>query len=184
MNTFLSYFNNPLLKYPFFGGLITGIFCFVYFLSLYALGIPPLGNIRVLDFGIVIIMMIATVWYYRKHVGHGTLHLWEGITICYVLNTIAALMTGWLIYFFVTVVNPDVFAEYVINSKKLLLEGKKQLIDQFGPETFAEQWQKVSAMTPGVLLPDEMTKKTALAVLPVLIISLIFRKQDYGIYRQ
>jgi hypothetical protein len=39
-------------------------------------------------------------------------------------------------------------------------------------------------MTPGVLLPDEMTKKTALAVLPVLIISLIFRKQDYGVYRQ
>ncbi|MBC7569746.1 MAG: DUF4199 domain-containing protein, partial [Spirosoma sp.] len=40
---------------------------------------------------------------------------------------------------------------------------------------------KASTMQPGILLPDELTKKTALAVLPVLIISLIFRKQDYTI---
>jgi hypothetical protein len=184
MNAFLSYFNHPLLKYPLLAGLATGILCFIYFLALYALGVPPLGNIRVLDFGIVIIMMVATVWYYRKYVGHGMMHLWEGITICYVLNTIAALLSGWLIYFFVTVISPDVFAEYVVNSKQLLLDSKKQLTDQFGPETFNQQWQKISSMTPGVLLPDEMTKKTALAVLPVLIISLIFRKQDYGVYRQ
>lgn len=183
MKDFIAYFNHPLLKIPFFSGIATGVLCFFYFLALYALGVPPLGNIRVLDFGIHIIMMIASVWYYRKHIGHGMLHLWEGITICYVLNTFAALVTGWLIYFFVTQINPDVFAEYVINSKKLLLEGKKQLVDQFGPQTFKDQWAKVSNMTPGILLPDELTKKTALAVLPVLIISLIFRKQDYNVLR-
>lgn len=181
MNTIIRYFNHPLLKIPFVAGLTTGVLCFLYFLGLYALGVPALGNIRVLDYGIHIIVMIGTVWYYRKHIGKGMLHLWEGITICYVLNTIAALVTGWLIYFFVTVVDPGVFAEYVVNSKKLLLEGKKQLTDQFGPETFQQQWAKVSTMTPGVLLPDELTKKTALAVLPVLIISLIFRKQDYSV---
>jgi hypothetical protein len=38
-------------------------------------------------------------------------------------------------------------------------------------------------MEPEVLITDELTKKTALAVLPVLIISLIFRKQDYSILR-
>ena len=181
MKNILAYFNHPLLKIPFLAGLTAGVLCFVYFLALYALNVPALGNIRVLDFGIHIILMIAAVWYYRKYVGHGMLHLWEGITICYVLNTIAALITGWLIYFFVTQVDPGVFAEYVVNSKKLLLEGKKQLTDQFGPETFTQQWEKVSTMTPAVLLPDEMTKKTALAVLPVLIISLIFRKQDYSV---
>jgi hypothetical protein len=181
MKAILAYFNHPLLKIPLLSGLATGVLCFLYFLALYALGIAPLGNIRVLDFGIHIIMMIAAVWYYRKYIGHGMLHLWEGITICYVLNTIAALVTAWLIYFFVTQVNPDVFAEYVVNSKKLLLEGKKQLVDQFGPDTFNDQWSKVSNMTPGVLLPDELTKKTALAVLPVLIVSLIFRKQDYNV---
>lgn len=170
-----------MLKIPLLAGLLTGILCFVYFLALYAIGVPALGNVRVLDFGIHIIVMIATVWYYRKYIGQGQLHLWEGLTIGYVLNTIAALVTGWLIYLFVTQIDPNVFTEYVTNSKKLLLEGKKQLIDQFGPETFAEQWTKVNAMQPGVLLPDELTKKTALAVLPVLIISLIFRKQDYSV---
>lgn len=181
MKAILAYFNHPLLKLPLLAGLLTGVGCFAYFLALYAVGVPALGNVRVLDYGIHIILMIATVWYYRKYIGHGRLHLWEGITIGYVLNTVAALVTSWLIYLFVTQIDPGVFAEYVVNSKKLLLEGKKQIVDQFGPETFTEQWTKASTMQPSVLLPDELTKKTALAVLPVLIISLIFRKQDYSV---
>ncbi len=181
MKAILAYFGHPLLKIPLLAGLTTGILCFLYFLALYALGVPALGNVRVLDYGIHIIMIVATIWYYRKYIGHGRLHLWEGITIGYVLNTVAALVTSWLIYFFVTQVDAGVFAEYVVNSKKLLLAGKKQIIDQFGPETFNEQWTKASTMQPGVLLPDELTKKTALAVLPVLIISLLFRKQDYSV---
>lgn len=181
MKRIINYFSHPLLKIPLLAGLLTGLLCFLYFLGLYFLGVPALGNIRVLDYGIHIIVMIATIWYYRKYIGHGRLHLWEGLTIGYVLNTIAALLTGWLIYFFVTQLDPGVFAEYVTNSKKLLLEGKKQITDQFGPETFAEQWAKVNTMQPSILLPDELTKKTALAVLPVLIISLIFRKQDYSV---
>ncbi|AKD54121.1 DUF4199 domain-containing protein [Spirosoma radiotolerans] len=181
MNSIRAYFSHPLLKIPLLSGLATGVLCFLYFLGLYAVGVPALGNIRVLDYGIHIITILATIWYYRKYVGHGQLHLWEGLTIGYVLNTVAALVTGWLIYLFVTQVDPGVFTEYVTNSKKLLLEGKKQITDQFGPETFAQQWNKVSTMEPGVLLPDELTKKTALAVLPVLVISLIFRKQDYSI---
>lgn len=183
MKTFFDYFSHPLLKIPFLAGLATGVLGFLYFLGLYAAGVPPLGNIRVLGYGINIIMIVATVWYYRKYIRHGQLHLWEGLTIGYVLNTMAALVTGWLIYLFVTQVDPGVFAEYVVNSKKLLLEGKAQITDQFGPETFAQQWTKVETMQPSVLLPDELTKKTALAVLPILIISLIFRKQDYNVLR-
>ena len=181
MKSIINYFNHPLLKIPLLAGLLTGVLCFLYFLGLYALDVPALGNIRVLDYGIHIIVILATIWYYRKYIGHGRLHLWEGLAIGYVLNTIAALVTGWLVYFFVTQIDPGVFAEYVTNSRKLLLEGKKQITDQFGPETFAEQWQKVNTMKPSILLPDELTKKTALAVLPVLIISLIFRKQDYSV---
>lgn len=181
MKSIIAYFDHPLLKIPLLAGLVTGVLCFLYFLGLYAVGVPALGNIRVLDYGIHIIMIVATIWYYRKKIGQGRLHLWEGLTLGYVLNTIAALVTGWLVYLFVTYVDPAVFAEYVVNSKKLLLEGKKQIVDQFGPETFNEQWTRASTMKPAVLLPDELTKKTALAVLPVLIISLIFRKQDYSV---
>ncbi len=181
MKAIIAYFSHPLLKIPLLAGLATGMLCFLYFLGLYAVGVPALGNIRVLDYGIHIIVILATVWYYRKYIGQGRMHLWEGLTIGYVLNTVAALVTGWLIYLFVTQVDPGVFTEYVTNSKKLLLDGKKQITDQFGPETFAQQWTKVITMQPSVLLPDELTKKTALAVLPVLLISLIFRKQDYSV---
>lgn len=181
MKSIIAYFSHPLLKIPLLAGLTTGVLCFLYFLALYLVGVPALGNIRVLDYGIHIIVMIGTMWYYRKSIGQGRMHLWEGLTIGYVLNTTAALVTGWLIYLFVTQIDPGVWVEYVANSKKLLLEGKKQIVDQFGPETFNEQWIKASTMQPGVLLPDELTKKTALGVLPILIISLIFRKQDYSV---
>lgn len=183
MKQIIAYFNQPLLKLPLLFGLLTGVLCFMYFLALYAVDVPPLGNIRSLDFGIHIILMIAAVWYYRRTVGNGLLHLWEGISICYVLNTVAALVTGWLIYLFIAFVDPGVFAEYVANSKKLLLAGKPQIVEKLGQATFDEQWKQVNSMEPGVLLPDELTKKTILAVLPVLIISLIFRKQDYSVLR-
>ena len=184
MDFLKTYFNHPLLKWPLLFGLATGVLCFVYFLALYALGIPPLGNHKSLDFGINIIMMTTAVWFYRRRVGHGMLHLWEGLSICYLVNTVGALVTGWLIYFFVTQVDPSVFTQYTVNSKNLLLTGQKDIIKTLG-ENGAQQFQSMldglNRLQPSELITDELAKKSALAVLPVLIISLIFRKQDYSI---
>ncbi|GAA4402908.1 hypothetical protein GCM10023187_18490 [Nibrella viscosa] len=181
MNRVIGYFNTPLLKVPLLAGLLTGILAFLYFLALYAVGIPPLGNHKSLDFGIHLILMVAAVWYYRKYVGNGYLHLWEALGICYILNTIAAMVTGWLIYFFVTQIDPAVFQEYVANSRQLLLRGQTDISERLGADQFQNLLQEVNNVQPADLIIDELWKKTALAVLPVLIISLLFRKQDYNV---
>jgi hypothetical protein len=181
MKKVIEYFNHPLLKIPLLVGLITGVIGFIYFLALYNLGISPLGNHKSLDFGVHVIAMAATTWYYRKYVNKGMLHLWEGLSICYLINTIGALMTGWLIYFFVTQVDPMVFQQYLDNSRNLLLEGQKSISKELGADQFKTLLANISRIQPGDLIYDELFKKSALAVLPALVISLVFRKQDYSI---
>ena len=181
MKKVIDYFSHPLLRIPLLVGVLTGVLGFVYFLALYSLGIPPLGNHKSLDFGIHIITMTATVWYYRKHIGKGRLHLWERISICYLINTIAALVTGWGIYFFVTQIDPSVFQQFLDNSRALLLEGQKDIVRQLGADQFKTMLANVDRIQEGDLIYDELFKKTALAVLPVLVISMIFRKQDYSV---
>lgn len=178
MNTFLNYFNKPLLKVPLVFGLSTGLMAFLFFLGLYAIGVIPLGNKKVLDMGIFIIMMVAACWYYRRKIGNGYMHLWEGLTICYVVNTVGAFVVGWLIYLFVAFIDPELFAKYLLEMKQLLLNGKAELVKNIGEAEFQKMLKGVSETKPEELITDELSKKTIMAVLPILIISLIFRKQN------
>lgn len=177
MLKFLEYFNKPLLKIPLQFGLLTGLLSFGYFLGLYALDISPLGNVRTPDFGIHIIMICYACWYYRKNVGEGWMHLWEGLTIGYVVNMTAAFITGWMIYFFVVYYNPDVFNNYLTEMQQLLLGKKTELVEQIGEDEFQTLMSKVKENTPSTLITDEISKKFMLGIIPILLISLFFRRQ-------
>lgn len=177
MNTFLEYFNKPLLKIPLLFGLVTGLLAFGYFLALYALGFTPLGNIRTPDFGLYIITISYACWYYRKHYGQGWLHLWEGLTIGYVVNMTAAFIAGWLIYFFVVYIDPGVFTAYLNDMQQLLTDTKSELVEQIGEEEYQTLFNKVRDNEPETLITDEISKKFLMGIIPILLISLFFRKQ-------
>jgi hypothetical protein len=178
MNALFEYFNKPLLKIPLLFGLGTGLMAFLFFLGLYLLGVMPLGNKKSMDFGIFLIMMVAVCWYYRKRVGKGYMHLWEALTLCYVVNTVGAFVLGWLIYLFVTFVDPSLFESYLADMRQLLVGGKAELVKNIGEAEFQAMLKSVGQTQPGELITDEISKKTIMAVLPILIISLIFRKQN------
>lgn len=181
MKQILDFFNHPLLKWSMGFGLLAGLLCFTYFLGLYFLNITPLGNHKVLDFGIHIIAMAAAVWYYRRRVGNGLLHLWEALSICYVVNTVGAIITGWLIYFFIEYIDPSVFTQYLDDMRRLIVSTKGQLVKELGKAKYESLLRGVDQIRPADLITDELSKKTVLAVLPVLIISLLLRRQDYSI---
>lgn len=182
MKQLISFFNHPLLKLPVLFGLLAGGLCFIYFLVLYSLNIMPLGNKKVLDFGFQIIMMVAAVWYYRKNIGHGFLHLWEALTICYVVNTVGALLTAWLIFLFLKYIDPSVFTQYLDEMRQLLISTKGRLIESLGQAEYLKVLKGIDRITLETLVGDEISKKTVLAILPVLVISLLFRRQDYSLY--
>jgi hypothetical protein len=177
MNSLLNYFNKPLLKIPLVFGLATGLLSFLFFLGLYWVGVMPLGNKKALDFGIFVIMMAATCWYYRRKIGNGYMHMWEGLTICYVVNSVGAFVLGWLIYLFIEYVDPELFVRYLFEMEQLLMNGKVELLKNIGEADFQQMLREVRLTKPGELITDELSKKTLMGVLPILIISLIFRKQ-------
>ena len=180
MQSIIDYFNKPILKVSLAFGVITGLLAFVFFLSLYFLEIMPLG--KILDFGIYIILISGACWYYRKTVGNGFLHLWEALTIGYVVNCVAALINGWLIYLFITYVDPSVFTNYTAEMLQLLDQGKAELIKNIKEPEYLKMYKDIQAMQPSVVIKDEISKKMVMGIIPILVISLIFRKQNYGIY--
>jgi hypothetical protein len=179
----MNYFNHPLLRIPLVFGLATGVAAFLLFLALHMLGITALFVFEKypLDFGLHLILMVAAVWYYRRTVGKGLLHMWEGLTICYVVNTMAALVAGWLIYAFVTWIDPTEFTRYIADLQRFQLSDKANYIKTFGEEAFNAQLAQTVATTPSVLPLSMLGKKTLLGILPILIIALVFRKQDYSV---
>lgn len=180
MQSIIDYFNKPLLKTSLIFGLITGLLAFAFFLGLYAMDVMPLG--KILDFGIYVIMIAGACWYYRKTVGKGFLHLWEALTIGYVVNCVAAMINGWLIYLFITYVDPAIFTQYTSEMLQLLDAGKTELIKNIKEPEYLKMYQEIKTMEPSVILKDEISKKMVMGIIPILIISLIFRKQNYGIY--
>ncbi|SEJ64804.1 Protein of unknown function [Dyadobacter koreensis] len=182
MKSLLEYFDKPLLKVSLVFGLITGVLAFAFFLGLYAIGIVPLGNNKVMDIGIHVIMIAGGCWYFRKKVGNGFLHLWEALTIGYVINTVGAFINGWLIYLFITYIDPAVFTNYLQEMGTLLMSGKEELVKNIGNSEFLKMYASIQAMEPSEVITDEISKKTVMAIIPILIISLIFRKQDYGVF--
>lgn len=182
MQSIIDYFNKPLLKVSLVFGVITGLCAFVFFLFLYFVGLAPLSNIRVLDMGVFVILISGANWYYRKKAGNGFMHLWEALTIGYVVICIAAIINGWLIYLFVTYVDPSVFTDYISNSLHLLTEGRKTQLSYLSQSEFMDVYRKTQLDKPSILITDEISKKLLIGVIPILIISLIFRKQNYGIY--
>lgn len=178
MQSFLNYFNKPLLKIPLIFGAALGFMAFLFFLGLHLIGVMPLGNKRALDFGIYLIMMISVCWYYRKKIGNGYMHFWEGLTLCYVVNSVGAFVSSWLAYLFITFVDPSVFVDYMAEMNQLLMQGKPELVKSIGEAEFQIMLQNVARTHPGDLITDELSKKTVMAVLPILIISLLFRRQE------
>lgn len=179
MNSILKFFNLPLLKIPLLFGLIAGLLGFGYFLALYFLEITPLGNNRVLDFGFFVILNAVCCWYYRKEFGKGVMHLWEGITIGYVINTFGALVLGWLIYIFVEFIDPSVLTAYISDMQALLTSTKENITEEMkmSDADYQTLYNDVSNTKAGDLIMDEFGKKTIMGVLPVLVLALVFRKR-------
>ena len=184
MQPIIDYFNKPLLKISMVFGVITGLLAFVFFLGLYLLKASPLSNIRVLDMGVFIILISGACWYYRKSVGNGLLHLWEALTIGYVVLCVAAIINGWLIYLFVSYIDPSVFTDYISAGLELLNHDRKTQLSYLTDPEFLDMYKVVQNNKPSIIIKNEIVQKFILGIIPILVISLIFRRQDYGIYNK
>jgi hypothetical protein len=58
---------------------------------------------------------------------------------------------------------------------------KANLVKTIGAAEYQKMFDAVVHNTPAVLISDEFGKKSLMAVLPIVIISLLLRRQDYGV---
>jgi len=181
MNSIVGYFNKPVLKVSLLFGLATGIFVFLFFVGLYLVGTNPLGGVRNLDLGVYAILIFSGLRYYRKNYGNGLLHLWEALTMGYVITCVAAIVNGWLIYLFVTYIDPSVFTDYITNALDVLTQGRKAQTAYLSDKEFLDLYEKVKSNKPSILISNEISQRLVMAIIPILVISLILRKQDYSV---
>lgn len=169
--------NKPLIRVPVFFGLLAGLVVFCYFLLLYGLGYLPLGSKKEISVGFNVILMGVAVWYYRRTSGEGYVHLWEGLSICYLSNFVAALISGSLIWLFLTYIDPTVLVKYIEENLKIAALTKAEVIKQMDEPTYQQLVRSLKTTTPAAVFGDEIIKKLFLGAIPALLISLYFRRQ-------
>ena len=88
-----------IFRYSITFGLLAGLGCFLFFVAMYFTKSDPL-SLRRPDIGINIILIWAAIWYFKRNNG-GYLHFYEGFSIGFLTNIIAALVSGILVYLFI-----------------------------------------------------------------------------------
>lgn len=174
MQNVINFFNKPLLKIPLVFGLLAGVVCFLYFLLTQSLD-KFSATSRALDVGFFSIIIAAACWYYRKHIGGGYFHIWEGISIGYVVWLTGALLCGYLSFIFFYF-SPEALVHYKNTLRQSLVTNQTEAIKAWGKETYVQKLSEIDLVEPSSFIFDEFRFTLLLIIIAILLIALIFRK--------
>jgi Protein of unknown function (DUF4199) len=164
---------NQIFKYSITFGLIAGIACFLFFLAMYSMKSNPL-SLRRPDIGINIIMIWAAIWYFKRNNG-GFLHFYEGFSIGFLTNIIAALISGVLIFLFVEIVDKQPFITWIIEGKALMLREKETFAKILNDDNFRRGLLSLEKSKPSTIIYDDLMFKQ-FAIIPISLFSMAMRK--------
>lgn len=164
-----------ILKYGLTFGGIAGLVCFLFFITLYLSDPNPL-NIRRPDIGFNIIFIFVSIWYYKRKSGN-VLHFYEGFSIGFLVNIIAALISGICIYLFITFYDSAPFETWIEEGISFLKDRKDSLDEVLNEESFNLQVQALKDAKPYQIIFDELMFKQ-LAIVAISLISMALRRHD------
>lgn len=166
---------NIIIKNSLLFGLLNAGLCIAFFLILYFTGIVPLGNKKLPDLGFHIIFVAGAIWQFKRNSG-GFIHTWEALSTAYLANFIATVLIAIFLYIFVKFIDPTTLQRYIDAMVDLLQKSKNQHIDTFGEPSFKATLAQVKLTTAGDIFWDEVSKKTFFMIIPIFIMSAVFRK--------
>lgn len=164
---------NRILNISLFFGLTAGLLCFIYFLIMYFSLDDPLANRRP-DLGLNIIMIGAAIWYFRRK-NNGYIHFYQGFSVGFLTNLIAALLSGILIFLFLQFVDYKPFETWLANSKQMLIEDRPRSQELMDEKTYQALLKSFDNKSAALIILDELVFKQ-LAVIAVTLFSMGFRK--------
>ncbi|UBM59820.1 DUF4199 domain-containing protein [Marinilongibacter aquaticus] len=156
-------------------GLVSGLACFLFFIMLYMGNDNPLQQRRP-DVGINILFIFLAVFLYKRRQG-GYLHFYEGFSIGFLTNLIAALTTGTLIYGFVKWIDPAPFQNWIRDGKQFLIDQKEALSNVLNEESFKLQMQAFDNAKPYQIILDDLMFKQ-FAIIAIMLIAMALRRQS------
>ncbi len=159
-------------------GIIAGIVCFLFFLVLYSASDNPLKERRP-DVGINILFIFLAIWIYKRR--NGTyLHFYEGFSIGFLTNIIAALVCGLSIYAFVKWIDPAPFTAWITQGKQFIIDQKDSLDAFLNEESYNLQLKAFDNAKPYQIIFDDLMFKQ-FAIIAIMLISMALRKQGDAI---
>jgi len=173
---------HPLFKVSFFFGLASAMIAFSFFLFLYWRGADALGMGRLAaDAFNAFLFIVAAIWYYKRVVRKGLLHLWEGLSIGFLTNLFATLISSAVIYLFITRIDPQVLNTHIHEMQQMLLRNKVkyEIIGQ-GKVDFNQLLSTIGKTTATNIFWDEVLKKGGVIIL-VPVVALLLRRQPYSL---
>jgi hypothetical protein len=157
-----------------FYGLFAGVLCVIFFIALYLSNPNPL-SIRRPDLGINIIFIFTSIFAFKKRNG-GILHFYEGFSVGFLTNIIAALFTGVSLYLFISYFDAAPFTAWIESGIEFLkLEKDNNLSEVLTEETFKTQISSLQNAKPYQLIFDELMFKQ-IGIIAISLCTLAMRK--------
>jgi Protein of unknown function (DUF4199) len=166
---------NAIYKHSLVFGISIALVSFGFFLMLYWLGYTPLGNKKLPDIGFNIILTAGAIWMYKRK-NNGYIHTWEAISIGYLSNLIAIFISAILIFLFLKFIDQNVLNQYIKEMVLLIEKSKEEHIKTFNEASYNSLLAKIKLTTMSDIFWDEIVKKSIFLVIPIFIMSAVFRK--------
>ncbi len=162
-----------IFRYSITFGLLAGLGCFLFFTAMYFTKPDPLA-LRRPDIGINIILVWAAIWYFKRNNG-GYLHFYEGFSIGFLTNIIAALVSGVLVYLFIEFIDGTPFTQWMANGKALLIKDKEMFQKMLNEKSYRQSLLSFDNQKHSVIIYDDLMFKQV-AIIAISLFSMAMRK--------
>jgi hypothetical protein len=171
-----------MVKTSVISGVLGGLVFLPYYYFLYVTGNSPLGFLSISDIWIPALTILLALYFYRRNQPGGELHLWEGLIIGFIANTILAVMSGVSIYYFLEYIDTDgqMFRAYIDDETRKWILSKDEHIKRIGENAYQSILKDLGNVTFYAMGKSEFVRKIVYGFFMVPIISLILRKQVFN----
>jgi hypothetical protein len=148
----------------------------LFLLLLYALGLNPFGQYKLIFMPLYAIALMSGLWYFRTRYMGGWLHGWQGVFLGTLTAVFAAAIYAALIYTMLAYIVPDMLTAHQTDLTEWMTNHRAVMIKQFGQEMYQKNLLAVKNITAADMALDEWIKTAAVGLAIGMALGLFFKK--------
>lgn len=162
-------------------GLTAAGLTMVAFLVFYYLHLQPWRNLLSLFLDVILMGVVSFMATkdFRDNENGGELRFYHGMTIGFIIYTVAALLFSLFYFFFITVITPDFMGMYRSSMVEFLESRKELIVANAGEASFQRQVVALSEVTDFGLSLDAFGKKIISGLFLAPVFSIVLRTHQH-----